>query len=151
MKFTSHLTLLGLSAYFASSAPVDESCNEPPPPSPPPSNSPVPVGAWIYSCTVPGTVALTFDDGPVSRTGSVLDQLQAAGMSATFFVNGLNWGDINSESSKALVRRMVAEGHQVGSHTYVSSSFCPLAQLLVYDICEVFRGKELTCLKLVPS
>lgn len=119
MKFISNLAFFGLSAYFVASAPVDESCNGPT--SPPPSSSSIPVGAWIYSCTVPGTVALTFDDGPVARTGSVLDQLQAAGMSATFFVNGLNWGDINSESSKALVRRMVAEGHQVGSHTYVSS------------------------------
>ena len=137
MKFISNLALLGLSAYFVASAPVDESCNEPPPPSPPPSSSSVPVGAWIYSCTVPGTVALTFDDGPVTRTGSVLDQLRDAGMSATFFVNGLNWGDINSESSKALVRRMVAEGHQVGSHTYVSSF--PSTQELVYDICEVLR------------
>ena len=127
MKFLSHLTLLGLTASLVAAAPVPASQNgnadlsrrNPQDPGFSDGSSSVPVGSWIYGCTVPGTVALTFDDGPIFRTASVLDQLQAAGMKATFFVNGLNWGDINSEQSKALVRRMIAEGHQVGSHTYV--------------------------------
>ena len=77
----------------------------------------MPVGSIITSCTQPGVVALTFDDGPYIYTGSVLDTLKAAGVPATFFVNGDNWGSILAEENQALVRRMVEEGHQVGSHT----------------------------------
>lgn len=70
----------------------------------------------VYSgCSVPNTVALTFDDGPFTYTDGVLDALAAAGMKATFFVNGQNWGSIFEYSST--VQRMVNEGHQVGSHT----------------------------------
>jgi peptidoglycan/xylan/chitin deacetylase (PgdA/CDA1 family) len=53
-----------------------------------------PVGVIINDCTTPGTVALTFDDGPFIYTESVLNQLAAAGAKATFFVNGQNWGNI---------------------------------------------------------
>lgn len=69
----------------------------------------------IASCTKPNTVALTFDDGPFDYTDDVLDLLGNAGMKATFFLNGLNWGSIHDYSST--VERMVAEGHQIGSHT----------------------------------
>ena len=82
-----------------------------------PLNSSVPVGTVISSCTVPGTVALTFDDGPFTYTASVLDTLRRNGVAATFFVNGVNWADITSADSQASVRRMVAEGHQIGSHS----------------------------------
>ncbi|KAG7113806.1 peptidoglycan-N-acetylglucosamine deacetylase like protein [Verticillium longisporum] len=87
-------------------------------PAPTPTNGPgssVPVGSAIRSCTVPGTFALTFDDGPFSFTDHVLDLLKAAGVKATFFVNGQNWGDINDY--KPTVERILAEGHQLGSHT----------------------------------
>ncbi|KAI9882009.1 MAG: hypothetical protein M1823_006267, partial [Watsoniomyces obsoletus] len=80
--------------------------------------SAVPLGSIIYSCTVPGTVALTFDDGPFIYTGQVMDILSNNGMQGTFFVNGDNWANIYSENSQALLRRMVNEGHQVGSHTW---------------------------------
>lgn len=74
-------------------------------------------GIAIYSCTQEGTIALTFDDGPFVYTESVLDQLAAAGFSATFFLNGKNWGNIADYQST--VNRMVDDGHQVASHTYV--------------------------------
>jgi peptidoglycan/xylan/chitin deacetylase (PgdA/CDA1 family) len=45
-------------------------------------------GTIIEKCTVPGVVALTFDDGPYLYTQSVVDQLNAAGIHATFFQNG---------------------------------------------------------------
>ncbi|KAF3357139.1 Tip elongation aberrant protein 1 [Verticillium dahliae VDG1] len=79
-------------------------------PVPTPTNGPgssVPVGAAISSCTVPGTFALTFDDGPFSFTDHVLDLLKAAGVK--------NWGDINDY--RPTVERILAEGHQLGSHT----------------------------------
>jgi peptidoglycan/xylan/chitin deacetylase (PgdA/CDA1 family) len=49
----------------------------------------VPVdGSIILSCTTPGTVALTFDDGPYEYTQSIVDALTTAGHKATFFQNG---------------------------------------------------------------
>ncbi|KAM0542280.1 hypothetical protein ACHAPJ_012888 [Fusarium lateritium] len=76
----------------------------------------VSAGIAIYSCTQEGTVALTFDDGPYMYTESVLDQLASAGFKATFFLNGMNIGNIADYQST--VSRMVDEGHQVASHTY---------------------------------
>jgi peptidoglycan-N-acetylglucosamine deacetylase len=59
-------------------------------------------------------VALTFDDGPDPKwTPRVLDILKANGVSATFFVVG-----VNAEKYPDLVRRIVAEGHEIGNHTY---------------------------------
>ncbi|MDT8903712.1 polysaccharide deacetylase family protein [Anaeroselena agilis] len=59
-------------------------------------------------------VALTFDDGPYPPyTGKVLDILREEEVPATFFVIGRN-----AARHPDLVRRMVAEGHQVGNHTY---------------------------------
>jgi peptidoglycan/xylan/chitin deacetylase (PgdA/CDA1 family)/LysM repeat protein len=60
------------------------------------------------------TVALTFDDGPrPDSTPAVLDVLRARGVTATFFVTGSN-----AARYPDLVRRIVAEGHAVGNHTW---------------------------------
>lgn len=57
-------------------------------------------------------VALTFDDGPDERlTAAVLDALRERRARATFFVVA---GE--AERAPALVRRMVAEGHEVALH-----------------------------------
>ncbi len=59
-------------------------------------------------------VALTFDDGPDPKwTPQVLDILKANGIKATFFIVG-----VNAERYPDLVRRIVAEGHEIGNHTY---------------------------------
>ena len=84
----------------------------------------LPVGQVIYSCTVPNTVALTFDDGPAGYTSQLLDLLAAQGVKATFFLNGQNFGNIYSYSG--VVQRMVNEGHQVGSHTWAHADLATL-------------------------
>lgn len=57
--------------------------------------------------------ALTFDDGPdPSYTPAVLDTLARFGVSATFFTIGRN-----ALAHPELVRRAVAEGHEVANHT----------------------------------
>ena len=62
----------------------------------------------------PGLVALTFDDGPdPAWTPQVLDELRAAHVQATFFVIGAN-----VVAHPDLARRIVAEGHEIGNHTY---------------------------------
>jgi peptidoglycan/xylan/chitin deacetylase (PgdA/CDA1 family) len=59
-------------------------------------------------------VALTFDDGPrQDTTERLLDGLLERGASATFFLIGQQIA-----GNEALVRRMQAEGHQVGNHTW---------------------------------
>jgi hypothetical protein len=74
----------------------------------------------FYECSVPGTVALTFDDGPFNFTSHVLDVLAAYGARATFFITGNNLGkgriDIEESGWPDLLRRMHFEGHQIGLH-----------------------------------
>jgi peptidoglycan/xylan/chitin deacetylase (PgdA/CDA1 family) len=59
-------------------------------------------------------LCLTFDDGPAPPfTEQVLAILREHRVPATFFVCGRN-----VEKHPDLLRRMVAEGHEVGNHTY---------------------------------
>lgn len=88
----------------------------------------LPYGGWpntvIWGCTQPGTIAVTYDDGPSTYTEDLLDLLRTRHPDAhvTFFVVGNNGGrgGVNDESYvwPGLLRRMVAEGHQVASHTW---------------------------------
>ncbi|MFC0007916.1 bifunctional polysaccharide deacetylase/glycosyltransferase family 2 protein [Micromonospora siamensis] len=60
------------------------------------------------------TIALTFDDGPDPRwTPQVLDVLRRHHAHATFFVVGAR---VNAHPE--LVRRILAEGHELGSHSF---------------------------------
>lgn len=60
------------------------------------------------------SVALTIDDGPHPLITSLfLDILHDRGIQATFFVVGEK-----VEECPELLRRMVAEGHEIGNHTY---------------------------------
>jgi peptidoglycan/xylan/chitin deacetylase (PgdA/CDA1 family)/GT2 family glycosyltransferase len=59
-------------------------------------------------------IALTFDDGPDPQyTPQILDILRSRQVPATFFVVG-----VNAERSPGLLRRIYAEGHEIGNHTY---------------------------------
>lgn len=59
-------------------------------------------------------VALTFDDSPNGKTTQrLLDGLRERGAHATFFLIGEQ-----IEGQEDLVRRMAAEGHQIGNHTF---------------------------------
>jgi len=61
----------------------------------------------------PRVVAITFDDGPSPYTAQVLDILARYQVKATFFVIGQN-----VERHPELASRIVAEGHEIGNHTY---------------------------------
>ncbi|KIF69653.1 bi-functional transferase/deacetylase [Streptomyces sp. AcH 505] len=67
------------------------------------------------SLTIPKhKLVLTFDDGPdPTWSPQVLDVLKKYGAHATFFVTGTM-----TSQHPELVRRMVAEGHEVGVHTF---------------------------------
>jgi len=58
-------------------------------------------------------VAMTFDDGPSDHTGKLLDFLKENDIPVTFFLVGNRMN-----SYKDIVKREVAEGHEVGYHSY---------------------------------
>jgi len=63
------------------------------------------------------SACLTFDDGPhPEHTPRVLDALRKLGVPATFFVVGER-----AERHPELIRRIVAEGHTLGHHSFTHS------------------------------
>jgi peptidoglycan/xylan/chitin deacetylase (PgdA/CDA1 family) len=93
------------------------------PPGPPTSGDKRPEASLgpIIRCTEPGTVAITFDDGPSNNTETILNLLREAGAKATFFVTGNNNGkgeiDLNRQWRED-IQAMDAEDHQIASHTW---------------------------------
>jgi peptidoglycan-N-acetylglucosamine deacetylase len=67
------------------------------------------------SCHVDGPyVAMTFDDGPsAENTPRLLDILKERDIKATFFMIGEN-----AERLPEIVKRVVAEGHEIGNHSW---------------------------------
>lgn len=62
----------------------------------------------------PKTVALTFDDGPdPTWTPKILEVLKRRGVKATFFMIGEN-----AAAHPDLVRRVYADGHEIGNHSF---------------------------------
>ncbi|KAI6402251.1 hypothetical protein MCOR08_010125 [Pyricularia oryzae] len=79
----------------------------------------VPYGEVITQCKKSKVVALTFDDGPSIYTEQVLNLLKQHNAKATFFLTANNgqW-PMESEPWSGLVRRMMAEGHQIAHHSW---------------------------------
>jgi cellulose synthase/poly-beta-1,6-N-acetylglucosamine synthase-like glycosyltransferase/spore germination protein YaaH/peptidoglycan/xylan/chitin deacetylase (PgdA/CDA1 family) len=94
----------------------------------------------------PGLIALTFDDGPNPKyTKEILDILKAKHAPATFFVIGQNM-----QNWPGLVKREVAEGHVVGSHTFTHPNIAAIPTWLVdgelnstQRLFEVVTGREM--------
>jgi peptidoglycan/xylan/chitin deacetylase (PgdA/CDA1 family) len=80
------------------------------------------------SCNVDGTcLAITFDDGPHPKnTPRLLDMLKARGLKATFYVIGQNVAQYPE-----VMQRIVAEGHEIGNHSYthVALNKCSAAKV----------------------
>ncbi|EDU51408.1 CDA1 xylanase chitin deacetylase [Pyrenophora tritici-repentis] len=79
-------------------------------------------GNGIYSCSTPGTVAITYDDGPQKQfTNHILDVMDSYNAKATFFITGnnINKGQIDiTPEFVTVLKRMDAAGHQLASHTW---------------------------------
>ncbi|RKP24925.1 hypothetical protein SYNPS1DRAFT_16424 [Syncephalis pseudoplumigaleata] len=75
-------------------------------------------GLILYTCKVPRSFAMTFDDGPGKLFDNVLDTLDRLKVKATFFVNGNNVANLNEAADQQKVRRAFEAGHQIASHTY---------------------------------
>lgn len=67
-------------------------------------------------------VTLTFDDGPdLKQTPKILDILKENNLKAIFFCIGHK-----AEQNPDLIKRMIAEGHTIGNHSYSHSNTFPL-------------------------
>jgi len=92
-------------------------------------------------------VSLTFDDGPDPEwTPQILDILKQKGVKATFFVVGSN-----AQENPDLVRRIVAEGHVLGNHTFTHPNLAELPNGLVkleinanQRLIEALTGRSMT-------
>lgn len=72
-------------------------------------------------------IAMTFDDGPhPTNTPRLLDMLKQRNIRATFFVVGPN-----SKTYPHILRRMVAEGHEVANHTWTHGDMTKISQAAV--------------------
>jgi peptidoglycan/xylan/chitin deacetylase (PgdA/CDA1 family) len=71
-------------------------------------------GAALIAPERPGELALTFDDGPNPKwTPRLLDVLAGHDVKATFFMLGSR-----AQGEPGLVRRIAAEGHLIGNHSW---------------------------------
>lgn len=81
--------------------------------------------------------ALTFDDVPDNRfTPMVLDVLKKYGVKATFFVVGNR-----AEAHPDMVKRIIAEGHVIGTHSYSHSNLIKLDDARFRD--EILRTEKI--------
>ncbi|MBK8341152.1 MAG: polysaccharide deacetylase family protein [Flavobacteriales bacterium] len=84
----------------------------------------------------PGTLALTYDDGPhPEHTPALLDLLKKEGVQAAFFCIGRQ-----VEAHPGIVDRMVREGHLVGTHSQdhpMAWGFLPAKQVVE----QILRGR----------
>ena len=60
-------------------------------------------------------ISLTYDDGPSEWTEPILDHFAEHGGRATFFVLG---NAIDGDDRRETLLRTVAEGHEIGNHTF---------------------------------
>ena len=91
---------------------------------------------WTRGSANSKYVALTFDDGPVSsNTTRLLDILKRRNIKATFYVLGNR-----VKNNQSLVRRMVAEGHELGNHTWTHGKLTNMSDAQVRS--ELNRNRD---------
>lgn len=72
--------------------------------------------AAVTNCVVPGTFAMSFDDGPYSFGADIATYLTSYNSKGSFYVNGYNWGCIYDRADDLIARYKA--GHMIGSHTW---------------------------------
>ncbi|KAJ7116603.1 carbohydrate esterase family 4 protein [Mycena epipterygia] len=103
--------------------------------------------AVVYSgCTVPNTVALTFDDGPYIYMTQISDLLTNKSAKGTFFVNGYNYECIYGTKVAARLQYTYNSGHQICSHTW---SHPDLTSLNASQISDEIRKVDTALMKIL--
>lgn len=88
------------------------------------------IKAYCAAKTDKKTIALTFDDGPhPEKTPAILDVLQKHNVKAVFFCIGMNIA-----GNEELLKRIHNEGHAIGNHTFIHSTW--------YDLLPAQKMKE---------
>lgn len=84
----------------------------------------------VHKWPAPGTVALTFDDGPSPYTPQILAILKKYNVKATFFMVGTN-----AKKYPELVKQVYAEGHVIASHSMTHPQLTHLSdQALEWEV-----------------
>jgi peptidoglycan-N-acetylglucosamine deacetylase len=124
----SFLALLSLTAYIA----AEETPGTSPSPSPSPeaAQPTAEKPATWFSVHVNGPyIAMTFDDGPSPETTPrLLDILKQRNIKATFFMIGQN-----AERNPEIVKRILAEGHEIGNHSWTHPQLSKLSDQRVTE------------------
>jgi len=144
ISFAAFAALNAAPAPPAGAAPSSPPATEPaaksdtPPPPAPSTVSPEipapprpPAQKITYSdCHVDGQyIAMTFDDGPhKTNTPRLLDMLKERRIHATFFLVGENVVE-----NQAIVKRILAEGHEIGNHSWSHPNFMVMNDASVRD------------------
>ena len=135
MRFVVGSLVLFITASFAaaqgtdggSSPPADRPTDLHPAATPTPNSARSPDAlkpATYSSAHVEGPyIAMTFDDGPSPETTPrLLDMLKQRNIKVTFFLIGQN-----AERNPEIVRRMLAEGHEIGNHSWTHPQLSKLS------------------------
>ena len=90
---------------------------------PSPSPSPAKLATYSQVRVDQPYIAMTFDDGPSSEnTPRLLEMLKQRNIKATFFLIGEN-----AASNPDLIRRILAEGHEIGNHSWTHPQLSKLS------------------------
>ena len=89
--------------------------------------APVPMANWKPP-TDSKYIYLTLDDGPGTNTLEALDVLKANNVKATFFLIGKM-----VRTREAMVKRILAEGHAIGNHTYDHADLSTMSKPQIKD------------------
>jgi peptidoglycan-N-acetylglucosamine deacetylase len=103
-----------------------------------PASTPSTLAPSTYSsCQVDGPyIAMTFDDGPrVGNTTRLLDILKEPNIKVTFFMIGSN-----VVAHPEIARRALAEGHEIGNHSWTHPELSKLSDQRVTE--EITRTQE---------
>lgn len=92
-------------------------------------------------------IALTFDDGPhPQNTPRLLDILRRYNVKATFYVVGTN-----AARYPNLIRRIVAEGHEIGNHTWSHPKLTGLSDAAVREQLNKTRNAIVAACGIAPK
>jgi peptidoglycan/xylan/chitin deacetylase (PgdA/CDA1 family) len=104
-------------------------------------------GIYTHVHTQAPYLAMTFDDGPSAEyTPRLLDMLKARHIKATFFLVGKN-----VQAHPELVRRIIAEGDEVGNHTWDHPQLSKLTDTQATDEIEKTQDAIRTACGVTPT